>query len=76
MFIDGDHSYDGVKTDFEMYCPLIRKGGLMAFHDIAPRPKESPIQVNKFWNEIKKEFKYIEIKNKGQGIAGIGILFF
>jgi len=27
LFIDGDHSYEGVKKDFEMYSSLVRKGG-------------------------------------------------
>jgi cephalosporin hydroxylase len=36
LFIDGDHSYEGVKKDFEMYSPLVRKGGIIAFHDIIP----------------------------------------
>ncbi|MFX1395149.1 MAG: class I SAM-dependent methyltransferase, partial [Promethearchaeota archaeon] len=34
LFIDGDHSYDGVKKDFEMYAPLVKKNGIIAFHDI------------------------------------------
>ena len=34
MFIDGDHTYDGVKADYEMYSPLVRPGGLIGFHDI------------------------------------------
>lgn len=33
IFIDGDHSYEGVKKDWEMYSPLINKGGLVVFHD-------------------------------------------
>ena len=36
LFIDGDHSYDGVKADFEQFAPLVRPGGLIAFHDIHP----------------------------------------
>lgn len=35
LFIDADHSYEGVKKDFEMYSPLVRPGGIIAFHDIA-----------------------------------------
>ena len=27
LFIDGDHTYNGVKRDFEMYSKLLRKGG-------------------------------------------------
>ena len=33
IFIDGDHSTEGVKMDFEMYSPLVRKGGIVGFHD-------------------------------------------
>lgn len=36
LFIDGDHSLDGVTRDFELFSPLVRKGGLIAFHDIVP----------------------------------------
>jgi predicted O-methyltransferase YrrM len=36
LFIDGDHSYDGVKSDYEIYAPLVRAGGVVAFHDIIP----------------------------------------
>src|SRR5205085_12501196 len=36
LFIDGDHSYDGVRRDFELYRDLVRPGGLIAFHDINP----------------------------------------
>src|SRR5262245_14196367 len=34
LWIDGDHSYAGVRQDFEMYGGLVRSGGLIAFHDI------------------------------------------
>lgn len=33
LFIDGDHSYNGVKQDWEMYSPLVRRRGIIAFHD-------------------------------------------
>lgn len=48
LFIDGDHTYEGVKKDFEMYSPLVRKGGLIAFHDIVPGPLECVGGVPKF----------------------------
>jgi predicted O-methyltransferase YrrM len=40
LFIDGDHSRDGVRQDFDMYSPLVAPGGLVAFHDISPNPAE------------------------------------
>src|SRR5215210_7598791 len=40
LFIDGDHTYAGVKQDFELYGRLLSKDGLVALHDIAPRPDE------------------------------------
>jgi cephalosporin hydroxylase len=33
LFIDGDHSYDGVILDFEMYSKLVKSGGYIIFDD-------------------------------------------
>jgi hypothetical protein len=33
LFIDGDHSYEGVKTDFELYSSLLSDRGIIAIHD-------------------------------------------
>jgi predicted O-methyltransferase YrrM len=38
LFIDGDHSTDGVRLDYEMYSPLVRSGGLVGFHDYNHNP--------------------------------------
>jgi predicted O-methyltransferase YrrM len=76
LFIDGDHTYEGVKKDFEMYSPFVREGGLIAFHDIVEHPPETGCEVSRFWNEIKAEYKYVEIvKDWNQRWAGIGILY-
>lgn len=61
LFIDADHSYEGVKMDFEMYSPLVKPGGIIALHDIH-LPSAG---VGKFWNEIKKNSIYKEIGNTG-----------
>lgn len=34
LFIDGDHSYEGVRADYEMYREFVAPGGIIAFHDI------------------------------------------
>lgn len=75
LFTDGDHTYDGVKRDFTLYGPLVRKGGLIAFHDIAEHPLESGCEVLRFWKEIKQHYSYEEIiEDRNQGRAGIGVL--
>lgn len=40
LFIDGDHTYEGVKQDFEMYSQLVSDDGLIAFHDIVSHPDD------------------------------------
>ena len=83
LFIDGDHSYEGVKKDFEMYSPLVRKGGIIAFHDIIPdyytkygiKTSSWAGEVYKFWNEVKEKYEHLEIvKDKNQDGFGIGII--
>jgi cephalosporin hydroxylase len=54
LFIDGDHTYDGVRSDYLMYQPLVRSGGLIAFHDIVKTPWEA-CEVDRFWAELKAE---------------------
>lgn len=36
VYIDGDHSYDSVKKDIELFLPKIKEGGIIAGHDFTP----------------------------------------
>lgn len=75
LFIDGDHSYEGVKKDFEMYSSLVSPGGIIAFHDIVPGPEINVGGVPRFWNEIKQTRRAIEfVKDWNQRGWGIGVL--
>jgi len=75
LFIDGDHSYDGVKKDFEMYSPLVGAGGTIAFHDIVDRLDAGACGVPRFWRELKQNRRHLEfVKNWQQGGWGIGVL--
>ncbi len=76
ILIDGDHNYEGVKQDFEMYSALVSKGGMIAFHDINPRPKEKVGGVPEFWKKIKSEYQHFEILYDTQVEGfGLGVLF-
>lgn len=63
LFIDGDHTYEGVKRDFELYAPLVRRGGLIGLHDIVQdefhrrgvRTKGDAGEVFRFWDELKND---------------------
>ena len=35
IFIDGDHTAEGVQSDFDHYFPKVMVGGIMMFHDAA-----------------------------------------
>lgn len=73
LFIDGDHTYEGVKRDYEMYSPLVNSGGYIAFHDIndTERHRSLNVYVGKLWNELKGEkFEY----NVNANWAGIGVI--
>jgi predicted O-methyltransferase YrrM len=75
LFIDADHTYEGVKRDFQLYSSLVAKDGLIGFHDIAPIAPDGEYGVRQFWNELKLEYKCREIiaDPKQQGF-GIGLI--
>lgn len=81
LFIDGDHSYEGVRQDFEMYAPLVRPGGLIAFHDIVPLAAEdrqhSVGGVPRFWRELKERHPSAReiVAGPAQSAFGIGLLY-
>lgn len=42
LFIDGDHSEDGVRADFRRWAPLLPPGGHLLFHDAVGAPDFVP----------------------------------
>jgi predicted O-methyltransferase YrrM len=79
LFIDGDHSYEGVRRDFEMYAPLVGHEGVIAFHDILPHPDVKECAVDRFWAEVRARYRCAEftdpddIRGHGQW-GGIGVI--
>lgn len=77
LFIDGDHSYEGVKSDFEMYSQLVRDGGLVAFHDIVTHDPAGDCHVERYWQELRREHKEKwELVERGYDphVCGIGVI--
>jgi predicted O-methyltransferase YrrM len=75
LFIDGDHSYEGVRSDFLLYGPLVRPGGLIAFHDTVPHSEGLGGEVPRFWAEVKAKYAGVDfIETPGQDGFGIGVI--
>jgi predicted O-methyltransferase YrrM len=45
LFIDGDHEYEGVKRDADLWLPRLVDGGLVVFHDVASAGYSGPRRV-------------------------------
>jgi predicted O-methyltransferase YrrM len=84
LFIDGDHSYDGVRSDFELYGPLVREGGLIGIHDInedysTRHGRQTPSvsgDVPRFWREVTGRYRSEEIiAEPDQDGYGIGVIY-
>lgn len=73
LFIDGDHSENGVKLDYFMYKEFVKNGGLIGFHDIKESDfhKNAGCLVSNFWNDIEG-VKYWFTSDNHWG--GIGII--
>jgi predicted O-methyltransferase YrrM len=75
LFIDGDHTYEGMKKDFEMYEPLVKVGGIIILHDVVPHRLERGCGVDRYWDEIKRCHEHREfVENPDQQWAGIGLI--
>ena len=74
LLIDGDHTYTGVKNDFELYSQIVAEDGLIVFHDI--NQKLGNVEVWKLWDELKSKYETFEINTLGKEKGfGIGIIY-
>lgn len=79
LFIDGDHTLPAVTRDHELYAPLVKPGGLVAFHDIVePTVRQlhyqRPTEVDLFWDALdkpKRTWEFIDYTDCSFG--GIGV---
>lgn len=67
LFIDGDHSKVGMLRDYRDYAPHVRKGGIIAVHDIYYLE-----EVAAAWAEVPGEQRFESEYN--QSSIGIGFV--
>lgn len=68
LFIDGDHSYEGMLADYNDYSPFVRSGGIIAVHDTYYLEA-----VGRAWRDLPAENKVEHEYN--QSSLGIGIVY-
>lgn len=70
IFIDGDHSYEGVKSDYLNALNFINDDGYIVLHDIASHQCEG---VMRFWNERKnnQSIEFVHSTTCGIGLIKI-----
>lgn len=72
LFVDGDHTYNGVRADWLAWSPLVRPGGLVAFHDTWPNADRHEPGVVRWVDELRHHLPSIEWTDPD----GVGICAF
>jgi predicted O-methyltransferase YrrM len=70
LFLDGDHSEEGVARDYELYSPLVRPRGLIAFHDVAAPAGRG---VPHLWRSLQRDHESVEFVDRVHTPHGLGI---
>jgi predicted O-methyltransferase YrrM len=75
IFIDGDHSYEGVKTDWDLFVPFVRPSGVVIFHDTIwdvagdPMWKREDMGVPVFVDELRQRGYPVITFDRHHGIS-------
>ena len=72
VFIDADHSYEGVSNDFEIYGPLATD--MICLHDINHPPDSNAYGPTRLWLEVKDDDTDVAIIAAGSR-KGIGVIY-
>jgi hypothetical protein len=70
LHIDGFHTYEAVRHDYETWKPKLAEGAWVLFHDVDVR--EGDFGVWRFWDELKSRYpRHLEFNHS----HGLGVIF-
>lgn len=69
LFIDGDHTYEGVKDDFETYRELAADDAVVAFHDIVPHARKKSECKRRLREYDDLEGRHVAVGNPDWGVS-------
>ncbi len=71
IHIDGLHTYEATRHDFETWVPKLRDQGIILFHDVGGQAREAGYGSTRAWEELKAQYPALTFEHSW----GLGVLF-